>query len=57
VSGWQAFNSTEFRDRTSDVRRPAHASEDFGRQQLQPQISIDLTVRFWQSQAYETTVD
>ncbi len=47
----------EFRDRTSDVRRPAHASEAFGRQQLQPTISIDLTLRFWQSRAYETTVD
>jgi hypothetical protein len=47
----------EFRDRTSDVRRPAHASEAFGGEQLQPPISIDLTLRFWQSPAYETTVD
>jgi hypothetical protein len=30
--------------------------ERFGRQQLQSTISIDFTLRFWQSRAYETTV-
>jgi len=41
----------EFWDGASDMRRPAHASEPFGRQQMQPTISIDLTLRFWQSRA------
>jgi len=45
MSGWQALNSMDLLDAT--VHECCGDST----------ISIDLTLRFWQSRAYETTVD